>query len=75
MPLSLGELVALLTHCRLGRGPPRIKWYPDPSSRLATIDMGRKGGGAAVPLSEGATGLHLTHCVLGRGLPPNQVAS
>jgi len=29
----------------------RTKWYPDPSSRLATIGMGLKVGGAAVPLS------------------------
>jgi len=30
----------------------RTKWYPDPSSCLATIDMGRKVE-AAVPLSVG----------------------
>jgi len=30
----------------------RTKWYADPSSSLATIDMGRKVG-AAVPLSVG----------------------
>jgi len=38
VPFSQGEL-----------GPSdvylRIKWYLDPSSRLATIDMGRKLGG------------------------------
>jgi len=33
------------------------KWHLDPSSRLATIDMGRKVGGA-VPLSGGDVGLH-----------------
>ena len=27
----------------------RTKWHLDPSSRLATIDMGRKLGGVAVP--------------------------
>jgi len=43
--------------------------------RLATIDMGRKVGGA-VPLS-GRRELspHLTQCGLGRGLPPYQVTS
>jgi len=30
----------------------RTKWHLDPSSRLATIDMGRKMGGCA-PLGEG----------------------
>ena len=34
-----------------------INWYPDPSSRLATIDMVRKvGAGASVPLSVGELG-------------------
>jgi len=33
--------------------------------RLVTIDMGRKVGGAAVPLSVGDLGLHLTQCPLG----------
>jgi len=27
----------------------RTKWYPDPSSRLATIDMGRKVGRVKCP--------------------------
>jgi len=37
---------------------------------LATIDMGRKVGGAAVPLSRWEElGPHLTQCGLGRGLP------
>ena len=39
------------------------KWYPDPSSRLAKIDMGRKVGDA-VPLSVGELGPHLTQCGL-----------
>ena len=52
----------------------RTKWHLDPSSRLVTIDMGRKLG-AAVPVSflgEGeGTGIgpHLTQRGLGRGLP------
>jgi len=44
--------------------------------RLATIDMGRKVEGAAVPLSVGGElGPNLTQCRLDRGLPPYQVAS
>jgi len=46
------------------------KWYLDLSSRLATIDMGRKWG--AVHIS-GELGPHLTQC--GRGLPLCQVSS
>ena len=42
---------------------------------LATLDMGRKVVGAAVPLSVGELGLHLTQCRLGRGIAPYQVAS
>jgi len=41
--------------------------------RLATIDMSRKSGGTAVPLSVEELGHHLTQCRLGRGLPPYQV--
>jgi len=45
----------------------RTKWHPDPSNRLATIDMGRKMATAAVPLSVGVLGTHLTQCRLGQG--------
>jgi len=41
------------THCGLGRGLPHTKWYLDPSSCLATIDMGGRVG-AAVPHFLGA---------------------
>jgi len=41
---------------------------------LATLDMGRKRGRAAVPLW-GELGPHLTQCGLGRGLPPYSVPS
>jgi len=42
VPLSVGELDPHLTQCRLGRDLYlRNKWHPDPSSRLAKIDMGR----------------------------------
>jgi len=51
----------------------RIQWHLDPSSCLATTDMGQKLG-AAVPLF-GGMGPHLTQHGLGRGLLPHQVAS
>jgi len=51
----------------------RIKWHPGSSSRLATIDMGRKMGDC-VPFRRGQLGPRLTQCCLGRGLPPYQVA-
>ena len=44
----------------------------DPSSRLATTDMGRKLRGLC-PLGA-KLGPHLTQCGLGRGLPPYEVA-
>jgi len=50
------------------------KCYLDPSSHLATTDMGRKLGGCA-PLGEGELGPHLTQCGQGRGLPERQVSS
>ena len=67
----------------------RSKWYPDSSSRLATVDMGRslygrrlacvrkprKWGGLMCPLRLGEMGPHLTQCGLGRGLSAYQVAS
>ena len=43
VPLFWRELCAAvphLTQCGLGRGLPRTKWHLDPSSRLATTDMG-----------------------------------
>jgi len=54
------------------------KWHIDPSSRLATIDIGRKLGAALlcpVPLFLGGMGPHLTQRGLGRGLPLYRVAS
>jgi len=45
----------------------RTNWHLDPSSRLATIDMGQKLG-ALPPFEEGELGPHLTQCRLGRGL-------
>ena len=45
----------------------RIKWHLNPSSRLATIDMGQKVG-VLFPLL-GEPDPHLIQCRLGRGLP------
>jgi len=66
------ELGPHLTQCRLAKVYLRTKCQLDPSSRLATTDMGRKLG-AAVPYLLGELGPHLTQCGRGRGLPPCQV--
>jgi len=49
IPLLGGELGPHLTQCRLGRAYLHTKWYLDPSSRLATIDMGPKVRGCCAP--------------------------
>jgi len=52
----------------------RTKWHLDASSRLATIEMGRKLGRGLRPLlGKGGAGTRLTQSRLGRGLPPCQV--
>jgi len=51
--------------------PPYQVAYLDASSRLATIDMGRKLGRGLCPLFVA----DLAQCGLGRGLPPWQVSS
>jgi len=66
-----GWVPIYLTQCRLGRGLPPNQVAIDPSSRLATIDMGRTLG--AVPLF-GELGPHLTQSRLGRDLPLYEVA-
>ena len=79
VPPVLGEAVSWelgphLTQCGLGRGlylP--IKWHLDPSSRLATTDMGQKLG--VVPFGEGELCPHPTQCGWCRDLPPCQVSS
>ena len=48
------------------------KWHPNPSSRLAPTDIGRKLG--LCPFG-GELGPHLTQCGKGRGLPACQVSS
>jgi len=52
----------------------RTKWHLDPSSRLATTDMGWKLGGY-VPFFGGELGPHLTQCGQGPGLLACEVSS
>jgi len=69
-----------LTQCGQGRAAEaylHTQWHLDPSTRLATTNMGRKLG-AAVPPFEGGSGSppYLTQWSgLGPDLPPYQVAS
>jgi len=49
-------------------------WHLDPSSRLATTDMGRKLGGLC-PFGERELSPHVIQCGQGRGLPACQVSS
>jgi len=68
------ELGPHLTQCGLHHGlylP--IKWHLDPSSRLATTDMGQKLG--AVPFGGRELCPHPTQCGRCRGLPTCQVSS
>ena len=68
-PFFLRRSWVPIEHNRLGQGlPPCQVVYPDPSSRLATIDMGRKLGEYA-PSPEGELGPHLSQCGQSRGLP------
>jgi len=41
VPLSVRDLSPQLCNVAWAEAYIRAKWYPDPSSRLATIDMGR----------------------------------
>jgi len=54
-PFWGGGAGSRLTQCPLGRGlPPYTMWHLDPSSHLATTDMGRKLGGGCAPLGRGS---------------------
>jgi len=69
-----GKLGPHLTQSRLAEAYLHTKWHLNPSSHLATTDMGRKL--EPVPLlGEGELGPHLTQCGQGRGLPACQVSS
>jgi len=70
VPLS-GGLGPHLTQCGLDQG--LAPYHLDPSSSLATTDMGRKLAGLCPILGE--LGPHLTQCGRRRGLPPRQVSS
>jgi len=54
-----GKLGPHVTQCGLGQGHLCTKWHLDASSRLATINMGRKVGAV---LHLGGAGSHLTQC-------------
>jgi len=47
-PFWKGELGPHLAQCGLGWGLPPYKWHLDASSRLVTIEMGRKLGASAI---------------------------
>ena len=64
-----GDLGHHLTQCRPGGGLTQHKWHIEASSRLATIEMGRKLGVGLCPFGEGELGPRLTQCGQGRGLP------
>jgi len=74
VPLFVVELGFRQRQCRLGRGLPPYQVVPDPSSRWATIDMGRKVGaaGCSVPFRAGAGSPSNT---MSPGLRPTSVPS
>jgi len=74
MPFFGGSWVPIEHKVAWAEAYLHTKWHLSPSSRLATMDIGRKLGGCA-HLGEGQLGPHLTQCRVGRGLPPYQVAS
>jgi len=70
------KLIGLAVHSvAWAEGYLCTKWHLDPSSHLATIDMGQELWGRGL-LNHflGEMGLHLTQRGLGQGLPPYQVA-
>ena len=83
VPLSVGELGPHLTQFAWAEAAYlRTKWHPDPSSRLATINMGRGLDGRrpktpilgdAVPLSVGGGGSSSN--TMWPGLRPTSVPS
>jgi len=64
VPLSVGGSGVPIQHnVAWAKAYLRTKWYPNASSHLATIHIGRKVG-ATVPLLEGGMGPHPTQCGL-----------
>jgi len=51
-PFGEGSWVPILHNVAWAKAYLHTKWHLDPSSRLATIDMGQKLGGGALPLWE-----------------------
>ena len=68
VPLSVGGARCPTNNVAWAKAYLCTKWYPDPSSHLATKGIGRKVGEAALPLSVAELGPHLTQCRLDRGL-------
>jgi len=68
-PLLGGSWIPISHNVAWAEAYLRTKQHLYPSSRLATIDMGRTLGGA-VPFWSRKLGPHLTQSCLGRGQPP-----
>jgi len=60
---GVGKVDLHVTQCGLGRGLPPSKWYLDPSSRLATINMGQKWG-RLCPFLDGWSWVPIQHTVV-----------
>jgi len=70
----LVELVRIKHNVARAEAYLHTKWHLDPSSRLATTDIGRKLGAVPPFWRKGELGPHLAQCGMGQGLPPYQVA-
>jgi len=68
-----GDLGPYLIQCRLGRGYLTNKWHLDPSSHLATTDMGQKLG--LCPFGGGGPGLQSPSKTMWPGPRPTCVPS
>ena len=73
VPLSWGSWVPIEHKVARAEAYLYTKWHLNPSSYLATTDMGRKLG--AAPLWGGELAPHLIQCGQGRGLSACQVSS
>jgi len=58
VPLSAGSWVLILHNIAWDEAHLRTKWYPDPSSRFARIDMGR---GLSVNCESWGGGMYIDH--------------
>jgi len=64
-PSGGGSWVLIYHKVAWAKASLHTKWHLNPSSHLATTNMGQKLEGCA-PLGEGEPGPHLTQCGLGR---------